>query len=327
MTKSYPFDGTSLKLDRSAPNQNIDKLDYPLEASNQTELITWLLGGIVYGSWLLATINFHQMPILLAFFVGGFIVAWHGSFQHETIHGHPTKSVLINSLLGCFPLGLLNPYFLYRSSHIEHHETNELTNPINDPESFYVTESMWNSSNKFKKQLLKFHNTLSGRLLIGPFLNAYYLVKSEIVLIANRNFKNLKAWLMHLPLVGLLLYWVIGVCHIEIWQYLLCFVYSGLSLTLLRSFNEHRLGANNQERSAIVEAALPFQLLYLNNNYHYVHHNKPGLPWYKVKGYYELHKNDILEANGNFRFKGYSEIFKKFLLKSKGSPVYPEHGS
>ena len=40
--------------------------------------------------------------------------------------------------------------------------------------------------------------------------------------------------------VALVLIWVMGICHIPLWQYLLLYVYPGLSLTLLRSFAEHR---------------------------------------------------------------------------------------
>ncbi|WP_242600803.1 fatty acid desaturase, partial [Erwinia billingiae] len=53
-----------------------------------------------------------------------------------------------------------------------------------------------------------------------------------------------------------------------------------LSLTKIRSFYEHRAEENPQARSVLNEAGPFWRLLFLNLNYHLVHHDLPGLPWY-----------------------------------------------
>ena len=69
---------------------------------------------------------------------GGFIVCVHGSLQHEFLHGHPTSSQTLNTLLIWFPMGLWMPFTIYRDSHIAHHRCERLTDPLQDPESFYL---------------------------------------------------------------------------------------------------------------------------------------------------------------------------------------------
>ena len=48
--------------------------------------------------------------------------------------------------------------------------------------------------------------------------------------------------------------WVVGVCGMSPLVYFFAFAYPGLSFTLLRSFNEHRLGETDAERTGIVES-------------------------------------------------------------------------
>ena len=120
------------------------------------------------------------------------------------------------------------------------------------------------------------------------------------------------------------MFWVMAVCHLSFVEYLIYFVYPGLSFSLIRSFIEHRPGPTNEESSVIVEAALPFQILFLNNNFHHVHHSKPWLPWYRIKDSYRRDKAEILQTNGEFKFNGYSEIASKYLFKPKDSPVHPD---
>src|SRR3546814_3303224 len=117
--------------------------------------------------------------------------------------------------------------------------------------------------------------------------------------------------------------WSSDVCSsdlgLPLWQSLLLFVYPGIALSLLRSFLEHRARPEVGERSVIVEAGPVTALLFLNNNLHLVHHDKPGLPWYRIPGFYRQRRALFLASNGGYYFKGYREVFRRYLLTDRKS--------
>lgn len=295
-----------------------------VQPENPKEFLTWLLAGIIYGSWFSLTLYFHSLPTWLAFLLASFITAWHSSLQHETIHGHPTKKQRVNDVLGYPPLGLVYPYPLYKHSHLDHHATDHLTHPIEDPESYYVTPEEWERISPCSRFILNIHNTVFGRLLFGPAIAIFRLLRMEFIAISRGDCKNISAWVLHVFLSSLLMCWVTLICEISLPTYLLFFVYPGLSLILLRSFAEHRADEiNNDRRSAIVESELPFRILYLGNNYHHLHHKAPGIPWYDLHACYQNEKDTILAENGSYQFKGYFDIFRRYAFWIKEAPLHP----
>ena len=76
--------------------------------------------------------------------------------------------------------------------------------------------------------------------------------------------------------------WVVGVCHITPIVYLALVVYPGTSLSLVRSFAEHRANTNPDLRTAVVETNPLLALIFLNNNLHIAHHCRPDVPWYEL---------------------------------------------
>lgn len=48
---------------------------------------------------------------------------------------------------------------------------------------------------------------------------------------------------------------------------------------MIRSYFEHRAADDCKHRIVINEAGSVMRLLFLNNNYHLVHHDLPHLPW------------------------------------------------
>lgn len=87
----------------------------------QIEGRTLLVAIAIYGGWFAATAWHSLIPAPLLVLIGSWIIAWHGSLQHETIHGHPTHIAAVDRAIGFAPLSLWLPYELYRRSHIEHH--------------------------------------------------------------------------------------------------------------------------------------------------------------------------------------------------------------
>lgn len=286
-------------------------------------LLTWMVVGVIYLSWLGLTWFHASLPAPLLFVLGGFIVCWHGSLQHETIHGHPTRKRWLNALLGYPPIGLAYPYVIYRDTHLEHHAIDHLTHPEQDPESYYVFKTTWEELNPVARWVLRLNHTAVGRLFLGPVLvpAVFYFGHFRDLLKGER--KYLKVWLLHFALVGLVMAWVLFACKMSVGRYLLCFVYPGISLTLLRAYLEHRPASCQDHRTAVVEGGL-FSLLYLGVNYHYLHHKEPWLPWYELGPRYHQDREELLEANGGYHFENYAQVLRNYAFTPKDSPVFPD---
>src|ERR1700733_10409972 len=78
-------------------------------ASSETrplEIPTFGVAFAVYGGFVLSTWFFRELPILVVAPLLAALLAWYGSLQHETIHGHPTSSRRVNVMLAGLPLAL-----------------------------------------------------------------------------------------------------------------------------------------------------------------------------------------------------------------------------
>lgn len=286
---------------------------------------TLLVAFAVYSGFVLLTLNYHSLPWWLVFALGGFVVSWHGSLQHEAVHGHPTSWRWLNELLVAPSLWLWMPYRVYFKLHLKHHRTSNLTDPLEDPESYYVTHNRWVRMNPLLRALLRFNNSLAGRLLVGPFFAVLGFWSGEFRAWRRGEGLDGTAWLLHILGSTVVLVWVLGVCSIPLFEYLLLFVYPGVSLTLMRSFLEHQANPKSQDRTVIIEAEFPFALLYLNNNLHTVHHDRPGTAWYRLPAIYRNQRAEFLSSNGGYFYSGYREVARRFLLKSKEPVIHPSH--
>lgn len=296
----------------------------PDRAGARGEAPTWIVMAAIYGGWLLATWFHDALPWWIAIPAGGWLIAWHGSFQHEAVHGHPTRNERVNTALASPPLGLWLPYPLYRDTHRAHHRTDTLADPVADPESFYLPKVRWRRIGPVGRAVLIANNTVAGRLLLGPWIVAGSFLWRELRRLLSGDRRHARIWLFHFLSCGLVLFWVSGICGISIPDYVLNFVWPGVSLTLLRSFTEHRPAPDQHRRTAIVEAGPLLSLLYLNNNLHVVHHEHPALPWHALPALYRADRDALLGRNGGFLFSnGYAGILRRYAFRPKDLPVHP----
>ena len=100
------------------------------------------------------------------------------------------------------------------------------------------------------------------------------------------------------------------------------FVYPGVALTLVRSYLEHRVIADPQQRSVIVEAGPLLSLLFLNNNLHAVHHAYPRLAWYKIPAVWRAERERVLRDNGGYYFAGYGVVLRQYFSRAKEFPCF-----
>ncbi len=292
-------------------------------ARPRVEWPTVLVGAAIYGSWLALTWHHHALPGWLAAMAGAWLLAWHGSLQHEAVHGHPFPSRKLSALFAGVPLSLWLPFDLYRESHLAHHGVRALTDPHADPESFYVDDDTYRRATSVGRLWLRAESTLLGRLLLGPIRVVARTLWGEVVALRDRPGPIVRRWALHALSATPILYWL-HLCDIPIGTYLILYVYPGLALTLLRSFIEHRADGTPAERSVIIEAEAPLAWLFLNNNLHALHHAEPALPWYALPAVYRRERERLLRENGGFFFHGYREVFARYLFRSKGPPVHPE---
>jgi fatty acid desaturase len=281
---------------------------------------TVLVGAAIYGGWLALTWWHAALPAWAIAAAGSVLIAWHGSLQHETIHGHPTPHPRLNTLLGAVPLSLWLPYAIYRRSHLAHHATPAITDPLDDPESRYLS----GRSGRVAVLLGRLQAPLLGRLLLGPAIAIGGFLASESMRAVRSPGETARDWLPHLTAVAGLLAWL-HACGFAAERYLLLCVLPGTALTLLRSFAEHRADWNPGRRIAVVEQRGLLALLYLNNNLHAAHHRASHLPWHALPAYYARHRDALLAENGGLVYRGYRQVIARFLLRPHDVLVHPDH--
>ena len=91
----------------------------------------------------------------------------------------------------------------------------------------------------------------------------------------------------------------------------------------MRSFCEHQAAEDVGHRTIIVETSPFWALLFLNNNLHIAHHERPQIPWYELPGYYEAEKQRLLARNGHYLRVGYGQIFRSYFFRAKEEPAHP----
>lgn len=284
---------------------------------------TWILAVAVYGAWFLLVWYHALIPWWLMIPLGGYVIAWQFSLQHETIHGFRSVPAWVRFAIAFPPLGLWFPYPLYRKSHSIHHRNTYLTVPGEDTESYYVRKAEWARMGKIGRGILIVNQTLAGRMLLGPPFRLWKLFGREVARVRRGDRSHLKHWAVQVVAVGVLFWFVSGVAGMPWWQYVLLMAYPGFSLSLLRAFIEHRAGPRPGERTASVESNHVFGLLFLYNNLHIVHHLKPTMPWYEIPGYYWTNREKLMKHNSNFVFRGYGELVRKYLFKPVFHPIHP----
>ena len=219
------------------------------------------------------------------------------------------------------PLGLSFPYRRYRDTHLAHHHDNRLTDPYDDPESWYLDPAVHARLAAPMRWLLTVNNSAVGRMLLGPGLSFVRFVISDARAILGGDRKIAMDWTFHVFGAALVLWWL-TFCGVSPLGYgLAC--YFGLSLINLRSFLEHRAEERVRARSVIVEGGGPLALLYLNNNLHAVHHAHPDLPWRRIPAYYQAHKARFLEMNGGYAYPSYWSVLRTYAFRTKEPLAHP----
>lgn len=283
---------------------------------------TLLLLAATYFLWMLATTVLWEAMPALGLIAATLAIAQFSSLQHEALHGHPFRSQRLSEATVFPGLTVFVPYLRFKDLHIQHHFDPNLTDPYDDPESNFHDPAEWARRSALSKLIYRINNTLAGRMAFGPALSIWALLRDDARAIRAGNRRVAFGWLLHVPGVALVLGWLWAVGSMPVWAYLLA-AYLGWSLLKIRTFLEHRAHEAARGRSVVVESRGPLSLLFLNNNFHAVHHSQPSVAWYRLPALYRANREHYLRRNEGYVFRDYAEIFRQFLFRAKDPVPHP----
>ena len=285
----------------------------------QVEWPTVAVAAGVYGAWLALIFGHDQVPWSIFVVALGLVAAWHGSLQHEAIHGHPTRHRGLNDAMATPPLSLWLPYQCYRATHLRHHGA-QLTVPGDDPETFYVSAESWARAGRLRRGYWWLLRTLAGRMLVGALTHPVAFWHAQLSRAPVRMTAGQAA--RHAAAVACVLVLAVGIAGVPAAHYVLGACYVGTAFTLLRSFVEH-LAVDDPVQSAVVRSGRFFGLLYLNNNLHYTHHAMPGAPWYRLRRLSDALGAEEAARRGAGTYRGYGEVARRYAFRPFAQPWHP----
>ncbi len=266
-------------------------------------------------------IGFHDaipwpLQALALLYLGGLWM----SLGHELLHGHPTRWGWVNTAIGSLPLAFWVPFPRYKALHRKHHQS-DLTDPEDDPESFYIRPPVWQEAGRLHRAWFLFMRTIPGRLTVGVPRGILRFWLREIRTV--REPRVIMQWVVHLASAVVFGWWLFGVVGMSPWVYVLAFSLGGAACTQLRSFAEHA-AVPQGTRSAVVVAGPVMSLLFLNNNLHHTHHALPDLEWYRIPAMHrELGSDQLAEQGAGLYRGGYWQIVRTYFFSPFCQPDHP----
>jgi fatty acid desaturase len=290
--------------------------------TSKIEWPTVVLIAACYATW--AGAGFFLWPDypVTALIVMTLTVALQSSLMHEVLHGHPTRNALVNEALVFLPIGLLWPFRRFKTVHLRHHADERLTDPLDDPESYYRALWQYQELPETMKFLLRINNSMVGRFFLGPWLSSIGFMIGDVKLVRERDRAVRLAWLLHAVGLAVVAPIVVFGFDMPLWLYVLVPAWFGQSLIAIRTFAEHQWSELPEGRTIIVERS-PLSFLFLNNNLHLVHHKMPTVAWYKLPRLFRERREEWVRLNNGYVFPNYFALLKAYAFHPKEPVVHP----
>ncbi|QTN36161.1 fatty acid desaturase [Cognatishimia activa] len=283
---------------------------------------TFLLLVLCYAGFALGTIWASSVWLPLGMAVTTIAIVLHSSLTHEVVHGHPFRSQLLSEATVFPVLGVFIPYLRFKDTHLDHHQDSKLTDPYDDPESNYMDPEAWSQLSFICKALLTVNNTLFGRIVLGPAIGQIVFMKCDATQILKGNRRVLAGWLLHIPGLALVFWFVASVSAMPVWAYLIC-AYIAYGVLKIRTFLEHQAHEKYRGRTVIIEDHGPLAWLFLYNSLHVVHHMHPKLPWYRLPVAFKDNRDRYLGRNDGYYYSSYWTILKRYFFTPKDPVPHP----
>ena len=284
---------------------------------------TLILTLCVYGAYAFGAFVVLPVSLVLGMLIMVIAGVLHSSLTHEVLHGHPFKSAIANSLLVFPTLIIFIPYLRFKDTHLDHHRDERLTDPYDDPETNFMDPQVWDQLPKWRQSLHLFNNTLLGRMFLGAVLSQIAFVRADIRLILAGDRRVALGWLLHVPSLFVAYVMVVLVADVPVWLWVLA-SYLSMAILKIRTFLEHRVHDHPRGRSVVVEDRGLLSFLFLNNNFHSVHHAHPSVPWYALPRLFASKRDRFLAMNDGYYFGCYGEVMRKFAINRKDPVAHPK---
>lgn len=291
-----------------------------LLSSVEAPTLALILG--TYGVWAWSTTTLVALSLPLALIALTLALVLHASLTHEVIHGHPTPWRGLNAMMMRPGLGLVVPYGRFRDQHLAHHYDENLTDPYDDPETNFLDPTVWARLPAPLRVVLRANNTLMGRLFLGPALSTAVFVAEDAKAIARGDVAVRNSWLAHGLAVVPVGLWLGFVASMPLRGYLVA-CYLAMSILRLRTFLEHRAHAQARARTVVIEDRGLFAFLFLNNNFHVVHHMHPRVAWYKLPAQYFGNRDHYLRRNDGYLYRSYAQVIATYFWRAKDPVPHP----
>ena len=286
------------------------------------ELPSLALLSICYAGYAIITIHAVDLDVWISIALLVSILVLHSSLQHEFIHGHPFSNKMLNDLLVFPSIGLFVPYLRFKDLHLKHHYDPNLTDPYVDPESNFMDPEKWYQLSKWRQALGNFNNTLIGRMLIGPFSDILWYYGKDVLEGLKGDQRIAFSYIHHLFGLMPVFAWHMSVSSMPLWIYLIA-AYLAMSVLKVRTFLEHTAHERIGFRTVVIEDRGLLALLFLNNNYHAVHHSNPRLTWHRLPEEFNKRRAEFLHRNDGYWFKSYWTVFRLYFFNTKDPVPHP----
>ena len=243
--------------------------------------------------------------------------------MHEVLHGHPTRSARLNEAFVFLPIGLVWPYRRFKTIHLQHHADERLTDPLDDPESYY--RALWQHEElpAAMRWLLGVNNTMVGRFFLGPWLSVTGFVIDDFRQIAKGDRAIRNAWLRarrrprRRPAPRRLRFRDPAVALHSRCR-------SGSASRSSPSAPSPSINGRSTPRAApSSSSARRFAWFFLNNNLHFVHHKNPTVAWYRLPTLFRDRRDEWVAMNNGYVFPNYLALFSRFAFRAKEPVVHP----
>ena len=130
----------------------------------------------------------------------------------------------------------------------------------------------------------------------GPAISQFVFMRDDLRRVRAGDLVIMRAWLLHAVGVTPVVYWVTTFGSMPLPAHVLA-AYAGLSFLKVRTFLEHRAHERPRGRTVVVDDRGPLALLFLNNNFHLVHHVHPGVAWFRLPAMFDRNRERYLGRN------------------------------